>query len=320
MHRSRHIILLLLLLIPASLHAQQPSRIPVILSTDVGNEIDDQWAITWLLLEPRLDVRGVLSAHSPSVTAPAGQTSLRILRDVVENRLNMPSHPPLIEGGSLPLADTHTPRPSPAVTFLLTTSRSFSKAHRLTVLVIGASTDIASALLTDPTLADRIQIVQMGFVNETDGKEYNIENDVHAEQVLLDSDVPLTVGPASVCRRDLAMTFDHARTYLAARGPIGAWLWEEYAAWYFRFVKPLRVDDFSKPWYIWDDITLASVLGLTQSHTVPRPHLREDKTLGDPDPKRTITWITEVDTNRLWSDFAALIDSYQQTHAPARNP
>ena len=33
---------------------------------------------------------------------------------------------------------------------------------------------------------------------------------------------------------------------LSNRGSIGGWLWEEYQAWYFRVVKPLRVNDFSK--------------------------------------------------------------------------
>ena len=51
------------------------ARIPVVLSTDVGNEIDDQWAITYLLLQPRFEVLGVMSAHAPSISAPAGQTS-----------------------------------------------------------------------------------------------------------------------------------------------------------------------------------------------------------------------------------------------------
>src|SRR5260370_38750360 len=71
-------------------------RIPVVLSTDVGNEIDDQWAITYLLLQPRFDVLVVMSAHAPTITAPAGYTSYRILVDVVENRLGMSMHPPLM--------------------------------------------------------------------------------------------------------------------------------------------------------------------------------------------------------------------------------
>src|ERR1700681_2554223 len=91
------------------------ARIPVVLSTDVGNEIDDQWAVTYLLLQPRFEVLGVMSAHAPTISAPAGQTSYRILVDVVENRLGMSTPPPLIEGGSLPMENAKTPRSSPAV-------------------------------------------------------------------------------------------------------------------------------------------------------------------------------------------------------------
>src|SRR5450432_1031764 len=148
----RHLIFLLVIAIACSgvIYGAQTAdaRIPVVLSTDVGNEVDDQWAITYLLLQPRFDVLGVMSAHAPSITAPAGHTSYRILVEVVENRLGMSTHPPLIEGGSLPLENAKTPRPSSAVNFLIQTSRRFSKDNRLTVLMIGAATDVASAILT----------------------------------------------------------------------------------------------------------------------------------------------------------------------------
>ena len=44
------------------------AKIPVILSTDVGNEIDDQWAIVYLLTSPEFEVLGIVSAHSPTVS------------------------------------------------------------------------------------------------------------------------------------------------------------------------------------------------------------------------------------------------------------
>src|SRR6266550_1998365 len=291
------------------------ARIPVVLSTDVGNEIDDQWAVTYLLLQPRFDVLGVMSAHAPSITAPAGYTSYRILVDVVENRLGMNAHPPLIEGGSLPLENAKTPRPSPAVNFLIETSRRFSKNNRLTVVMIGAATDVASAILTDPTIVDRVRVIQMGFTDEQDGNEFNVANDVHAVQAILDSKVPLIVGPGKVCRASLSLTFDQAREMLTKRGAIGAWLWEEYQAWYFRVVKPLRVNDFSKPWVIWDDIAIAYALGMTTQHTLPRPRMRDDMTFEQVKTDQTITWITDVDEQRMWADFLSLVDQYQRTHA-----
>jgi purine nucleosidase len=291
------------------------ARIPVVLSTDVGNEIDDQWAITYLLIQPRFEVLGVMSTHAPSITAPAGHTSYRILVDVVENRLGMNTHPPLVEGGSLPLENAKTPRPSPAVSFLIETSKRFSKDNRLMVLMIGAGTDVASAILTDPTIVERVRVIQMGFNDEQGGDEFNIANDVHAVQAILDSNVPLVIGPGKVCRQSLSLTFDQAREMVAQRGAIGGWLWEEYQAYYFRSVKPLRVNDFSRPWIIWDDITLAYLLGMTEQQTQPRPRMRDDMTFEQVKTDQTVTWIRDVDEVRMWADFLRLLDEYQRTHA-----
>jgi inosine-uridine nucleoside N-ribohydrolase len=206
---------------------------------------------------------------------------------------------------------------SPAVRFLVETSRRFTKEHRLTVLMIGAATDVASAILTDPTIVDRVRVVQMGFNDEKGGDEFNIANDVHAVQAILDSRVPLVIGPGKVCRANLSLSLDQARAMLANHGVIGDWLWEEFQAWYYRAVKPFRVDDFSKPWVIWDDITLAYVLGMTEQHTLPRPSMRDDMTFEQIKTDRTVTWITDVDEVRMWADFLSLIDNYQRTHAVA---
>ena len=302
-----------------SLHAQTPlDKIPVVLSTDVGNEIDDQWTITYLLLQPRLQVLGIMSAQAPTISAPAGQTSYRILVDVVENRLGMKKHPPLIQGGNEPLDSAKTPRLSPAVKFLIDTSKGFSNDKRLTVLMIGAATDVASAILIDPTIVNRIRVIQMGFTDEHGGEEFNVANDVRAVQAILESTVPLVIGPGRVCRESLSLGFEQARLMLAKRGAIGAWLWEEYQAWYFRYVKPLRVNDFSKPWVIWDNITLAYVLGMTKQHTLPRPRLRDNMTFENVSTDREVTWITDVDEEQLWSDFLKLVDDFQHKH-PVRN-
>jgi purine nucleosidase len=296
------------------------TRIPVILSTDVGNEVDDQWTIVYLLLREDLDVKGILSAHAPSLSPPAGRVSLDILREVVERRMGLASHPPLIEGASLPLTARTKPQPSPAVNFIIEASRPFSESNRLQVLNIGAITDVASAILQDPTITRRIRVIQMGFHNATQGgNEFNIANDPLAMQVVLDSDVPLVTGPGDVCRRDLALSLDQARTLVAHRGPIGAWLWTEFQAWYYRHVKPLRKDDFSKPWMIWDNITLAYLLGMTETQEAPRPRLTDAMTFAPrPGSAARMTWITRVDSARLWADFLQRLDHFQATHALSR--
>jgi inosine-uridine nucleoside N-ribohydrolase len=297
------------------------SKTAVILSTDVGNEIDDQWAITYMLLSPAFDVRAVISANGPSLPDPSAHATYKVLVDVVERRLGMLSHPPLFEGSSLPLSDRQTARENAGVDFIIHTSKQFSSENRLVVLTIGAATDVASAILKDPTLVDRISVVAMGFKSLAEGgNEYNIQNDPRAWQVILDSAVPVTIGSADVCRKDLAMTFDHAKALIGKRGPVGAWLWGEYQDWYFRNVKPLRKPDFSKPWIIWDTVVMAYEQGMTSQKQIPRPRLADDLSFEKTNTNKTITWITGIDSMRMWTDFAQKLDYYQSTHAVDLSP
>ncbi len=292
-------------------------KTPVLLSTDVGNEIDDQWAITYLLTNPDFDVQGIVSAHAPSLPDPAAHSTYEVLVDVVERRLGMATHPPLLEGSSLPLADNKTARPSDGLNFIIETAKRYSKENRLTVLTIGAATDVASAILSDPTMADRINVVAMGFkdLSRDGGKEYNVQNDPRAWQVILDSHVPVVIGSADVCRAHLSLSYERAATLVGSHGVVGAWLWAEYKRWYFRNVKPLRVNDFSKPWVIWDIITLAYVEGMTERKSIGRPVLGTNLSFEPGKGPAKAIWITSVDSERLWKDFLEKLDDYQRSHA-----
>jgi inosine-uridine nucleoside N-ribohydrolase len=239
-----------------------------------------------------------------------------VLRDEVENRLRMMVHPPLFEGSSQPLQDTKTPRSNAGVDFIIESSKTFSSGNRLSVLTIGAATDIASALLEDSTITDRIRVIAMGFNGwPNGGNEFNVANDPAAWQVILQSNVPVVVGSGNVCRANLSLTLDEARKLVSDHGPVGGWLWDEFQARYYRFVKPLRADDLSKPWVIWDIITLAYEEGMTTQETYPRPVLKSDMNFDHVQTARTITWITSVDSKRLWPDFISKLDAYQRTHA-----
>jgi inosine-uridine nucleoside N-ribohydrolase len=289
----------------------------VILSTDVGNEVDDQWAIGYLLMGGELDVKGIVSANAPTLPAPSAHYTYRVLVDEVENRLALRSHPPLLEGSSETLTDIKTAQPSDAARFIVEISHSFSKDNRLVLLTIGAATDVASAILMDPTIVDRVEVVAMGFKDRSPsgGQEFNVQNDPHAWQVILNSTVPVTIGSGDVCREFLAMPFDRA-AQLLSRGSFAHWLWDDYQRWYFKNVKPLRVNDFSKPWIIWDIITIAYLEGLTKQDSIPRPSLTDDLALKkSAHPAGEINWITSIDSQRLWTEFSRRLESFQATHA-----
>ena len=69
----------------------------------------------------------------------------------------------MVLGSTRPLADAKTPSPPEASTDSLAESKGFIRDKRLTVVMIGPATDVASALLIDPTIADRIAVVAMAF-------------------------------------------------------------------------------------------------------------------------------------------------------------
>ena len=286
--------------------------VPVIISTDVGNEIDDQWAIAYALTNPHFDVIGLTSAHAPHIAVPAAETSLLTLRDLVENKLAMNTHPPLIEGSSQKLPDGNTPIVSDAVKFIINASKSYSPSNRLNVVAIGAATDIASAIMVDPTIVDRIRVVAMAFHNPNNADEYNVINDLTAWQTLLKSRVPIVIGPGDTCKADLALNPQAAEKLLAGHGPVAKWLGEEYKAWY----KGTVVGRGLTEWPIWDLIPFAYLENMAEHEVKPRPVLEDDLTLTHRDtPKAsdTVTWITHVDSDSLWKNFTERLDVHQHS-------
>jgi hypothetical protein len=284
------------------------SAIPVLLSTDLGNEIDDQYLLLHVLASPRVELVGITAAQAPPDALPEGTTSsAALLHHIVGERLRLAAPPRIVQGSQLRLSDRRTPRPSDAAGFILDASRGYASGRRLTVLVTGAATDVASALLLDPTLAQRIRIVAMGFRNRTaGGTEFNIENDPDAWRVLLDSDVPLVVGDGDVTQRDLSVSRAEVERLTRGTGAIAPWLLREYDRWHETLISKLdftKRPDGSRAWPLWDHVVLAHLLGLTTTERWPRPRLGLDLKLVPGTDGREIEWVTRIDRDALFADF-----------------
>jgi len=162
------------------LNVEAQSRRAVVLTTDVGAEMDDQWTLAHQALAPEIELRGAITTHAPSLAAPAAETASRVARDVLKH-LPIRLSPPIFSGSSVPLARDGVAQKNPGVEFILRESRGFSPKHRLAVLVIGAATDSASALMLDPTLGERIEVIAMGFDDWAEGGDsWNVKNDPQA--------------------------------------------------------------------------------------------------------------------------------------------
>ena len=120
------------------------------------------------------------------------------------------------------------------------------------MLAIGAITDVASAILRDPSITSRIRVPTWG---QRHGRTAALSS---MSLVVLACSMPLVVGSGDVSEY-LSLSLDQARGMVAH---VGKWLWTNSRAWYYRFVKPIRKNDFSKPWVIWDTIVSAHLLSI----------------------------------------------------------
>jgi inosine-uridine nucleoside N-ribohydrolase len=166
------------------------SPLAIALVTDCGVEMDDQWALAHLLLSQEIVLRAVVTTHASSrlLVGSQCQEGRRVIAPVPP--ATGPPLPPVVPGSDSPLRELTTPSESPGVDTLLELSRAFSPSRRLVVLATGAGTDVASAILKDPSIVDRVSVVAMGFDDWPGGGDgFNVKNDPLAWRIILDSTV-----------------------------------------------------------------------------------------------------------------------------------
>jgi purine nucleosidase len=276
---------------------------PVVISTDCGCEMDDQWAIAFLTLSGSFDVRAIITAHAPGLSSSATEKVARAVLD----RLPAARKPPVVAGSSEPLTDRKTPRRNAGVDRLLAESKGFSPDRRLKVVMIGPATDVASALLIDPTLVDRIDVYAMAFDGWPKGGDpFNVRNDVAAWQVVIDSPVPLTVADGEVTRKHLTLTRVEAKARFACLSPAADYLVSIQSGWLDRAPRLAReITGSPDAWPVWDLGPVAALIGFAEVESRPRPRLRDDRTLDHEHPEGKIGWVKSIDRKAVWDRLAA---------------
>ena len=298
-----------LLLLGTSTFARQRD---VILTTDCGADIDDQFAIAYLLLVPQVHVKAIVTTHAPTLPMNA-ESSAACARDVMR-RMGLSQTPPVFAGSDVALT-VRAPMRNAGVDFIVKTSRLYSPRNRLLILTIGATTDVASAFLVDPSIDNRVEILTMGFQSWPKGTDpWNIKNDPLAYQVILASRAPITIGAADVCVKHLSLDEAEAAHLLGGHGEFAEWLDGLVDSWITNN-KELAASVVSPGhWAIWDTITVAHILGFTTEATYPRPALNlADCSFSFPKTSKTIRWITSVDQQRMWPDFVRRLDTLKSS-------
>ena len=225
------------------------AQLSMVLDTDTYNEIDDQFAVVYSLLsEERLRVEALYAApfHNSRSSGP-GDGMERSYEEILRllDRLGREPDGFVFRGSTSYLPDASTPVKSVAVDDLVRRARASSDGP-LYVVAIGAITNVASALLTAPDIVERIVVVWLGgnphYWPST--AEFNLQQDVPAASVILDSGVPFVHVPCRNVAEHVRTTLPEIERWVKGRGAIGDYLYEIF--------RDYHTDPFAWSKVIWD--------------------------------------------------------------------
>ncbi len=177
-------------------------KIDVVLDTDAYNEIDDQFALAYLLKSTeKLNTVAIYAApfFNQRSTSPKDGMEKRYeeIFNVLKilNREDLSSN--VFKGSEDYIKDEQTPTISDAANDLVKRAMNYSPKNPLYVVAIGAITNIASALLLNPEIAKNIVIVWLGghAYNHMDTAEFNMVQDIAAARVVFKSSAPFVQLP-----------------------------------------------------------------------------------------------------------------------------
>lgn len=231
--------------------------VSMVLDTDTYNEIDDQFALAHALLSPdRLDVEAIYAApfHNNRSSGPGDgmeRSYDEILR--VMERLGRSGTEMTFRGSRNYLASVEAPQISEAAEDLVQRAGQ-DREGPLYVVAIGAITNVASALLLDPGIIERIVVVWLGGHphNWHTTHEFNLQQDVAAAQVILDSGVPFVQVPCRNVAEHLTTTKAELEAHIAGRNPLCDFLFETFCGY--------SADHFAWAKEIWDVSVVAWLL------------------------------------------------------------
>ena len=233
-------------------------RLDMVLDTDTYNEVDDQFALAYCLLSPeRLSVQAVYAAPFFNDRSTGPEDGMEKSYDEIVRLLGKMGRSAdgfVYKGSRAFMPDAITPVDSPAARDLIARAMARPDDDPLYVVAIGAITNVASAILLEPRITRKIVVVWLGG-NPTSfpyAKEFNLSQDVHASNIMLDSGVPFIMIPCLGVASHLLSTVAELEETIAGKNALCDALVELYAAY--------EKDHFGWAKEIWDVSTIGFLI------------------------------------------------------------
>lgn len=286
-------------------------KVKIVLDTDTYNEIDDQYAVVYALLSPeQIEIEALYAApffnHKSESPADGMEKSheeiLRLL-----SRLDVNPEGFVFRGSTGKLADYKTPYRSAAALNLVERALQ-DREEPLVVVAIGALTNIASAILIEPQIIERVVVVWLGgnAFHWPHTREFNLQQDILAAKLLFDCGVPLVQIPCSGVTTHLRTTVPEIDRYVVGRGAIGDYLAKTF--------KDYNADHFAWSKEIWDVAAIAYLVNddWVPTNLVHSPILTDQVTWSFENSRHFIRYARHLHRDPIFRDMFTKLDEWAQ--------
>jgi len=236
------LLLAVALPMPRLYSAEPRQRIPVILDTDIGDDIDDTWALGLLLQSPELDIKLVVGDYGK--TEYRGRLLAKFLQQAGRGDVPVGLGLDIAPRGDGPQAGWIT-------NFALSDYRGrvykdgvqamidtiLASKVPITLLAIGPMPNLAAALEREPKIAQRARFVGMdgsvrvGYGGSTKvDAEWNVKADIKAAQRVFSAPWEMVITPLDTCGL-IDLSGDRYRRVRDSANPIAAAVFENYRVW-----------------------------------------------------------------------------------------
>lgn len=327
--------LLFLFIQPLLTFGQKPTsgsivtpRMRVIVDNDFSGDPDGLFQLAHLLLSPSVDVRAIIGSHlkvgdgfdNSNTQADNAAGKARELLNIMKVKRNIP----VLAGSNTGMLNDSTPVKSEAVDFIIKEALRTDTKLPLYILSGAGLTEIASAVLTNPNIADNLTLVWIGGPEHSglalpppnySSPEYNLNIDIPAARVIFNkSEIPLWQVPRNAYRQAL-LPYSQLLLKVKPQGKVGSYLTNAIESLMTRLEEyGLNIGET----YVMGDSPLVLLTALQSSFEADpsssdyvikmAPRINEQGAYEYSHQGRNIRVYTDLDINLMFEDFFAKLE------------
>jgi inosine-uridine nucleoside N-ribohydrolase len=280
--------------------------VDVILDTDAYNEVDDQFALAYLIRSPeRINLKAMCAAPFLNERVQSAAEGMEKSYQEILHIQKLCNGESIMKntyhGSTAFLSNEDEPVISPAAEKIIELAKEQPEDRPLYVISIGAITNVASALLMQPEIAHKIVVVWLGghAYHWPHTCEFNMDQDKAAARVVFGSGVPMVQLPCLGVVSHLTTTEPELKRYLCGKSELCDYLYRIV----IHEMKYRKTMCWSRT--IWDISAAAWLMNdcFTADSIVHSPIPSYDGHYGHSDTRHLIKCVYQVNRDAIFDDL-----------------